>query len=81
MFEAIKPLGPFVVISYTLHPFFKTSRFQDDDNISGGFKATRDGIADACRQDDRTFKCAGVFPAKDASNPRLEVVITIEELI
>jgi hypothetical protein len=67
--------------SYKLKAYFKTNRHQDDDNISASAKSYRDGIADAANQDDRHFRCMGVTTETDRDNPRLEIVLEIEELV
>jgi hypothetical protein len=64
---------------YSVSFFTETARNQDDDNLLGRLKATRDGFADAgIVEDDYAFKLAG-YPAckvaKDAKNPRVEIVI------
>jgi hypothetical protein len=64
---------------YSVSFFTETARKQDDDNLLGRLKATRDGFADAgIVEDDYAFKLAG-YPAckvaKDAKNPRVEIVI------
>lgn len=67
--------------SYSLRGYFKTSRHWDDDNLSASCKNYRDGIADTAGQDDKTFKCTGVQTFTDKENPRLEIIIEVEELI
>lgn len=70
-----------MVAGYYLKAYHKTSRHLDDDNLIGSGKASRDGVADAAGQDDRTFKCLGVETFTDKDNPRLEMIIEIEELV
>jgi hypothetical protein len=84
MFEAMKTLEAevWVIKSYHINYFFKTSRHWDADNCGGlSTKAIMDGIADASRQDDKTFEFTGVSRFTDKSNPRLEVVLEIQDLL
>jgi hypothetical protein len=84
MFEAMKTIEAevWVIKSYHLNYFFKTSRHWDSDNCGGlSTKAIMDGIADSSKQDDKTFEFTGVSRFTDKTNPRLEVVLEIEELV
>jgi len=83
MFDAAKkiPAEVWCLKSYSLRGYFKTSRHWDDDNLSASAKNVRDGIAETARQDDRTFKCTGVQTFTDRENPRLEVILEVEEIL
>lgn len=83
MFEAAKKIdaAAWVIRSYSIKTYFKTKRHWDDDNITASVKNVRDGIADTARQDDKTFKCTGIETFTDTKNPRLEIVLDVEELV
>lgn len=83
MFLAISQVESpaWIITSYHLFPFYATKRHWDDDNLSASCKNVRDGISDACGQDDKTFKSTGVTSATDTRNPRLEILIQIELLV
>lgn len=83
MFEAAKQIEAevWIIKGYTLKGYFKTKRHWDQGNLLASFKGAEDGIADAAKQDDKTFKCFGIETFTDTKNPRLEVVMEIEEII
>ena len=57
--------------------FSKTVRTQDADNLLGRLKSTFDGIADAgIVANDRGITHLPPVQTKDATNPRVELVIT-----
>lgn len=68
----------FVVESIHLRPFYKDRRIRDRDNLSAACKPYFDGIADALRQDDSTWKPTGVSPDVDRKSPRLEIDLELE---
>lgn len=82
MFKAVKELECEVwfIKGYVINQFYKT-RQQDSDNIVSACKAYLDGIADVAKQDDKTFRCNGSLAFKDSKNPRLEIVMEIEEIV
>ena len=80
-FKVLKELdNGHVVTGYILRPAFKDLRVRDDDGFSSSCKAYRDGIADAFRQDDGTFKCLGYEPTVDRKDPHLMIEIITEDL-
>lgn len=84
MFEAAKRIDAevWIIKGYRLNYWFKTKRLWDADNCTGfAVKATLDGIADAANQDDKTFEYLGLTRTTDTKNPRLEIILLIDELI
>lgn len=69
-----------IVIGYILRPAYPNKKRRDDDNLIGSVKGARDGIADAFRQDDHTWRCLGVEPTVDAKDPHLLIEIITEDL-
>ena len=69
-----------IIVGYILRPHFKTKARRDADNIVSSNKANLDGIADAFRQDDSSFRCLGVFPELDRDDPHLIIELEIEDL-
>lgn len=82
-FLAIKDIEceEWLLTGYTLKVYFSTKRHWDELNLVSAFKAQEDGIADAVKQNDRNFKILGVERYTDTKNPRLEVILQIEELL
>ncbi len=83
MFEAAKQIDApaWIIRGYTLKGYFKTKRHWDQGNLLASIKGIEDGIADTAKQDDKTFKVLGIETYTDTKNPRLELVLEIEELV
>lgn len=82
MFEAAKRIEAeaWIVKGYQINLYYR-KKCQDQDNIAASCKAYLDGVSDSCHQDDKTFKLLGVYTEKDNENPRLEILIEVEELL
>lgn len=82
--EAFKALADLeavpIILGYTLRPHYKDKRRRDQDNHIASCKSTLDGIADAFRQDDHTFRCLGVVPEIDTKDPHLIIELELEYL-
>lgn len=61
--------------------YFRTKRMWDRSNILMATKALEDGIADAACQNDVNFDDPTVERFTDTKNPRLEIILHIDELI
>lgn len=72
----VKPL----IVGYILRPHYRDRRRRDQDSLVASVKAHLDGIADAFRQDDSSFRCLGVFPELNREDPHLIVELEIEDL-
>lgn len=83
MFTAMQKIEAEVwtVKKCTLHAYFKTKRHWDTNAVNSSFKHYEDGIADAVRQDDNTFRYGETERYTDTKNPRLEILIEIEILV
>lgn len=84
MFEAAKRIEAeeWIITGYRLHPIYKDQRsVLDQDAVVSSVKAYLDGIADTAHQDDKHFRCGGVTHSFDKENPRMEILLEVEELI
>ena len=63
---------PTVNVHY--HP--PDARHRDDDNMTGAFKSGRDGIADAIRHDDSTWRPVNHFHPPDRPDGKIVVILT-----
>lgn len=70
-----------VLKGYYVRAYFSTKRHLDQMNLISSCKAVEDGIADAVNQNDRNFEILGIERFTDAKNPRLEIILVIDELI
>ncbi len=63
----------------------KSKRFLDDDNLSGAFKAIRDGIADALWPNlpaytrDNHSRCIWIYTQEKSDSPGIRITIDIED--
>ena len=64
------------VVSMAVEWIRPQNRAYDDDNLIASFKSYRDGIADALRLDDKTFRPKHEFP--NTVSPPGAVLVTIE---
>ena len=63
--------------SVQVRAYWRTVRVMDPDNLLATMKAAFDGITDAgVWRNDRTLTHLPCIQAKDAANPRIEIVIT-----
>jgi crossover junction endodeoxyribonuclease RusA len=63
------------LVAVTFHP--PDARSRDDDGLIGAFKAGRDGVADALKVDDKTFR--PTYAVGEIRRPLGEVVVEIRE--
>lgn len=61
--------------------YFRTKRMWDRSNLIMAAKSVEDGIADAANQNDVHFEDPIVERFTDTKNPRLEIILEVEELI
>lgn len=82
-FVAIREIDceQWVLKKYHVRAYFSTKRLWDRSNLLASMKAVEDGISDAVEQNDVTFEDATVERFTDTKNPRLEIVLEIEELL
>lgn len=80
-FKSLKDLeGTPLITGYRLRAYFKTRRFLDEDSVISAAKHLLDGIADAFRQNDSTFRCLGVTRDRDTKDPHLIIELELEYL-
>ncbi len=63
----------FTPTRYRIRYYYKGTP-RDVDNMLAGCKAYLDGAADACRVNDRVFRCAGIEPVHALHDPRCGTV-------
>ena len=68
--------GPVKAVTVTFSP--PDARARDDDNMVGAFKAARDGIAQALKQDDKTWRGKVRYEFADPHRPNGQILVQME---
>lgn len=68
--------GPVKAVTVTFAP--PDARGRDDDNMVGAFKAARDGIAQALKQDDKTWRGKVRYEFAEPHRPDGRIIVKME---
>src|SRR5688572_24820848 len=82
-FKLIKEIDSpvWILKGFHVRAYFRTKRMWDRTNILSSLKAVEDGISDAVGQNDVTFEDTKIERFTDTKNPRLEILLEIEEIV